>query len=230
MTICRTCSKETNYVTETWHCNCPSGHHAPITVAGCFRCHMKRPENVPTNQPNAIDTFTPPGGANGLTLPPDLSFEAWENIGKGLRAFEKNRLWYWGDWLNYGEEHYGERYAQAVEASDYTVGVLYNTTYVAKAFPISRRREISWSHHQAVASLSVEEQDRWLDETEARGLTLSEVRAGVKIAKAALTGGPDPFATLDAAIDKLLALMHSLWPDDPTEAKARVVDRLKEQL
>jgi hypothetical protein len=67
--------------------------------------------------------------------------------------------WWIGDWLNYGERAYGEKYAQGMAATGYELQTLTNMAWVAARVEISRRREIlSWSHHAEVAALESDEQ------------------------------------------------------------------------
>src|SRR5829696_7151468 len=82
---------------------------------------------------------TPRGG--GLQIRSDLPFEIWERLVGRLVAAEKRVLWYLGDLLNFGEHRYGEKYAQAVEATGYTAQALMDACWVASRFTISRRRE-----------------------------------------------------------------------------------------
>jgi len=57
------------------------------------------------------------------------------------------------EWLNYGEKHYGETYAQAIEVSDKEYQTLADAARVAGNIEFTRRRvNLSWSHHQEVAN------------------------------------------------------------------------------
>jgi hypothetical protein len=90
----------------------------------------------------------------GLQLPESLSFEQWENIGSTLHSVEGSIQWWIGDWLNYGEQRYGEKYSQALEVTDASYQTLAHAKSVASKFEFCRRRQnLSWSHHQEVASL-----------------------------------------------------------------------------
>lgn len=104
----------------------------------------------------------------GLALPEGLTFHEWEHVGDTLKTIRDSALrWWWGDWLNYGERHYGERYAQAVEATDYTRESLHVAAFVCRQVePLRRRKGLSFSHHQEVASLSSEDQTMWLADAE----------------------------------------------------------------
>src|SRR4030042_463852 len=113
--------------------------------------------------------------AVGLGMPDDLTFERWEQIGQTLRKIEGARLWWFGDWCNFGERKYGEKYSQALEASDEESGTLRYAAHVANRIELLRRHNnLSWSHHYEVAAFEPQDQDRWLDRAEKEGLTPKE--------------------------------------------------------
>jgi hypothetical protein len=62
---------------------------------------------------------------------------------------------------------------------------------VARSVHFSRRREnLSFSHHQEVASLTPIEQTEWLDKAEDECLTAPQLRSQIRIAKAGRDGHP----------------------------------------
>jgi len=96
----------------------------------------------------------------GLELPDNLPYEQWELIGRKLRSVERAIQWLIGDWIRFGESHYGEMYAQALDATEYSYGTLRNQAYVAGRFELSRRHDnLSFTHHQEVAALPPAEAD-----------------------------------------------------------------------
>lgn len=107
----------------------------------------------------------------------ELSFADWLAQGHRLGHIGRSAGWWIGDWLRYGNTRYGERYARAARITGYDVQTLMNMVYVASRFPISRRREnLSWSHHEALAALEPEEQDRWLDQASTKRWSVSDLR------------------------------------------------------
>jgi macrodomain Ter protein organizer (MatP/YcbG family) len=87
------------------------------------------------------------------------------------------RLWWIGDWVNFGERKYGEEYAQALDATNYDYGTLRNQKWVASRFVLSRRHDnLSFSHHQEVAAMDEEQADKLLSQAEAEGWTRTELR------------------------------------------------------
>lgn len=85
------------------------------------------------------------------------------------------------DALNYGEQEYGEEYAQAIDETRAWMRVssktIHNAMWVMKQIPSTRRRELlSLSHHEAVAALEGKEQDELLALAEKDSMTVAELR------------------------------------------------------
>ena len=115
--------------------------------------------------------------ATGYALPPDLAFADWRDAGRRLRAMDGAIQWWVGDWLMYGERTYGGRYAEALEATDYSYKTLRNSAYVSSHVDLSRRRDmLSHSHHAEIAPLPPAEQDKWLDRAVAKRWTRAKLR------------------------------------------------------
>lgn len=120
----------------------------------------------------------------GLVLPPELDFDEWSRVGVVLRDIQSGSLWWWGDWLNYGERAYGEKYAQALDESDYAYQTLRNAAYVANRVEMYRRRyNLSWGHHQSVAELDPTEADALLEQAEKNGWTVRDLRRARRAVK-----------------------------------------------
>lgn len=137
-----------------------------------------------------MDDF-PEVSENLLWLTPDgmishdnqpVPYDDWLEFGKKLWAVYRAIQWAIGDWINYGEAHYGEKYAQALDETEYSYGTLVNYAYVARAFDASRRRgKLSWSHHAAVRGIAdISEQDALLDIAEKQQMGRNELRDIVK--------------------------------------------------
>ena len=88
----------------------------------------------------------------GLVVTGDPSFNDWDICGAHLQRMEGAVQFWIGDWLNYGEHAYGEKYAHAV--NDTQTETWMNYAWVARHVEISTRVEnLSWSHHREVAKL-----------------------------------------------------------------------------
>jgi hypothetical protein len=94
-----------------------------------------------------------------------------------------------GDLAEYGEHRYGQKYAQAIEATPYAPQTVMNAAYVARQIPKERRRPaVPFSHHAEVAPLAPAQQDHWLARCEVEGLTREQLRTELKTVKAAEMG------------------------------------------
>lgn len=116
---------------------------------------------------------------NGIEPVGSPTFEQWEEVGKFIKKSGQSVQFWLGDWLNYGESEWGEKYSQALEETDYALGTLQNSAWVAGR--VSRRHEnLSFGHHQNVAHLEPVEQEKWLKKAEDEGLTVHEMRKLMK--------------------------------------------------
>lgn len=122
-------------------------------------------------------TFT----GTGAVVRGKLTYDDWEQALAFARKAESCAMWWVGDLLNYGETNYGDTYTQAMEASGLEYQTVANAKYVAGQVEFSRRREnLSFSHHDAVASLPPKEQNRWLAKAERENWTRTELRARLR--------------------------------------------------
>lgn len=117
----------------------------------------------------------------GLVINGDPNYSEWEDCGKFLKQAEKAVQFWIGDWLNYGEKHYGETYTQAIDVTGQEYGTLANEKYVSSHVETSLRSEnLSFGHHKEVAPLIPEEQKYWLDKAEEEHLSVADLRHAIK--------------------------------------------------
>lgn len=118
---------------------------------------------------------------NGLQLPRNLPFDKWLTIGAQLSSLTTHSSWCLGDWLVYGIVAYSGRYRDAIEQTSLDYQTLRNYAWVAKRFPMSRRRDtLSFGHHAEVAALPEPEQDFWLRKAEEFGWSVKKLRREVR--------------------------------------------------
>lgn len=116
----------------------------------------------------------------------DLSYDQYESIGRFLGALRDTSAWAMGDWLIYGEGTYGDKYAQAVEATGRSKGVLTDWLRVAMFVnPARRRPDLTWSHHRLVVKCSPREQRSWLTKAATRGWSVEELKGAMQTDTAA---------------------------------------------
>ena len=153
-----------------------------------------------------------------LNLPKKLDFKEWERAGKLIGMLGNASGWYIGDWLNYGEHNYGEKYAQAAELTGYDPSTLQGFQYVSDKVPVRvRRATLTFSHHREVASLEVEDQEKWLSLAEKHDWSRGEFRAKLK-------GEEDNTTKTDSKEKFFRFLLH--WDDDPGQVTKEAITEL----
>jgi hypothetical protein len=116
-----------------------------------------------------------------LIIKEGMDFKTWEKLGHALKSMQGSIQWWLGDWLNYGEKHYGETYTQAIEITGYEYDTLAQFKSVSsRVESCSREQNLSFSHHKAVAPLEPEEQKEYLDIAEKENLSVSKLRDRIK--------------------------------------------------
>lgn len=119
----------------------------------------------------------------------DLDIAEWIVLGRRLGAIGRGVAWWIGDWVNYGNAKFGEKYSRAARITGYDVQSLMNMSYVASRFDDSRRREnLSWSHHAELAALPVDSQEMWLENAERDRISVRGLRESVRAWRAAQPG------------------------------------------
>jgi hypothetical protein len=125
----------------------------------------------------------------GLHLPVGLPLAAWTRVGQHISLLSSSSAWWQGDWIIYGRENFPDRYKRAMEQTSLEYQTLRNYAWVARRFPVSRRREsLSFQHHATVASLPSEQQDRWLDLASSLHWSMAQLRAQVRAASGKAVG------------------------------------------
>jgi hypothetical protein len=115
----------------------------------------------------------------GLKLTdPELPFGVYEEIGQALGSIRDSTAWALGDWILFGEGVYGERYAQAVEATGRAKATLTMYARVAlRVAPKRRRKQLSFYHHRLVARFDDPDlQDSWLRAAASEKWSVEEFR------------------------------------------------------
>jgi hypothetical protein len=145
----------------------------------------------------------------------EIDHPAWVQVGRKLGALGRGGQWWVGDWLRYGTFRWGQKYAEAARITGYDAGSLRNMAWMSSQFPPPRRRaSLTWCHHAAVASLSVDEQERWLDLVTAERLTVADLRAALRADRA--HGGRAAAATASSTSPSAPAAHE---PDEPAAAQ-----------
>ncbi|GAA4551960.1 LmbU family transcriptional regulator [Amycolatopsis samaneae] len=129
----------------------------------------------------------------GLQFPDrPIGFPEWQQAGLKIARMADSSAWYMGDWLAYGEAQFENKYRRAAEAVGLNYQTLRNFAWVARRFPLSRRRDkLTFYHHMEVAKLSDVEQERWLDRAVRERWSVRRLRQCVKNASCLGTAAED---------------------------------------
>lgn len=94
-----------------------------------------------------------------------MGYDEWLDMVEVLRTASESMQWAIGDAINFGEYRYGEKYAQALEATGWAYRTLCQWAFTAAHVPYERRRcpPLTFGHHRLVASMTAQDQERWLD-------------------------------------------------------------------
>lgn len=113
-----------------------------------------------------------------------LGHAEWLGVGRRLGAIGRGSQWWIGDWIRYGTSRWGEKYAEAARVTGYDVASLRNMAWVSSRFDSSLRNDkLTWSHHVLLAPLATEERRLWLDRACEEGLSVSQLRLELRVAK-----------------------------------------------
>lgn len=156
--------------------------------------------------------------SSGLEVRGDPSHADWLRAGEALRRAERGVQWAIGDWLNYGEKKYGEKYKEALQTTGLSYQTLRDIKNVSAAFELSRRRDsLPFSTHREVAYIPPEEADALLERAEAEDLSKREVRDLVRRRPVEIAGEAGPTLTV-ADLARLVGLGHkfgTVYADPP---------------
>jgi hypothetical protein len=142
-----------------------------------------------------------------------MDVRRWMLHGAQLGRLGAGANWWIGDWVRYGNSHYGERYARASRLTGYRSQTLMNFAYVATHITADRRdAHVSWSHHAELAALHATDQLLWLERITVDRLSVKDLRAELRavLGPTAVTITPDP--------DKPAAICHACGQPLPPPA------------
>ncbi|MFC4534485.1 LmbU family transcriptional regulator [Sphaerisporangium dianthi] len=116
-----------------------------------------------------------------LSLPPRLSLNEWQRLGRQIFVISDSSAWWLGDWLIYGQATFPNRYKRAIAETSLDYQTLRNYAWVARRVTAARRRDkLSFQHHAEVASLPEDKQDEWLSQAEKHGWSRNELRKRIR--------------------------------------------------
>ena len=143
---------------------------------------------------------------NSLSFNHPPTWEEAETVVKTLLRMDGAIQWWWGDTMLILDATFGEEYVQLFP-DGYAAKSLANMRWVASRIAPSRRREISWSHHEAVAPLEEKLQDELLQIAIEEQWTVRQMREAARAAQGKL---PAPKEDKNAIINELRTQVQAL--------------------
>ena len=95
-----------------------------------------------------------------LLIENGVDLDAWGSRAHMIGVMNRASPFWCGDWINYGENRFGEKYAQFVEETGLDPATLTNRAWVSGQVTPERRQgpPLTWSHHEVVAPCTPEQQ------------------------------------------------------------------------
>ena len=128
---------------------------------------------------------------NGLEAIGTPTFEQWTDCGEFIRK-SNGAVHFWiGDWLNYGESHYGETYTQAIDETKFDYQTLANDKWISKSLEFSLRGEnLEISHAKIIASLPQVEKEFWANKLNNNKITVKDLKDQIATKRRELLPNP----------------------------------------
>lgn len=164
-----------------------------------------------------LDTMGPLHGTLSLTgydLPEGLTYDEWASEAPILATMARASMFWLGDHLRYGEFRWGDKCAQAVEATGLAVRTLLNAQWVCSRIPPTERRpDLTFSHHRAVAALDPEPRRQLLARAADEHMTEGELLGRVRQMK---TDTAEPIGDAPPLPPTLVEIVEEVivWLDD----------------
>jgi hypothetical protein len=119
----------------------------------------------------------------GLKVDREITWAQWKKLGRVVGSTVKVGPWLLGDWVNFGESKWGEKYAQAVDETGLSPERLRVCSWVSNRYPRARRRtELSFEAHREFAYESDDSrQDELLQMAVDNGMDSKEIREWKRI-------------------------------------------------
>lgn len=123
--------------------------------------------------------------ATGIRVTGRPTFEMHEGVGAFIKRAHRASGFWLADWLRYGDARtdWKRQLDQAVDATGLTEKTLKNVRAVGAIPPSRRRDDVDFTLHEAVTSLTPEEQSHWLDQAALHGWGQREMRLNIRAAK-----------------------------------------------
>lgn len=161
----------------------------------------------------------------GIQFNEELSFEEWDALGQKLAPIGKSIGFIIGDWINYGESRYGEKYEEALARTGLAYQTLRQYAYVSRKVEMYLRKyNLDYYLHATVAKLKTdEEKQHWLDMAEKHKLSVRRLRKSINFGRLAtpeeVEGDPADKGVVThlALINRLIRWWKQTTANDPVD-------------
>lgn len=121
---------------------------------------MTNKEVIPAEDNQLVDDSWFDQTLRGMRIVRPPTFDEWYNTGAQLAVIQRSLPMLIGDFLNAGEDTFGEKYSQVVNLfGEYEYHTVANYAHVMRKVPYERRiGGLTYSHYKAVAYLEDEQE------------------------------------------------------------------------
>lgn len=168
-------------------------------------------------------TFT----EQGMEVEGEPDFETWlacaEQMGKVARLSAK----WWALLLAYGEQRWGEKYAQAVDVSGLSYQTLANAVYTVRKIPPEKWNDsLTFEHYRILATYCEDDRDidEWANKAAEQALSCSELRRLLQETKKNITSWSGE-GTIELDGDRIVFYPDCGYVDDIPSGRVKIIIR-----
>ncbi|MCX8494911.1 MAG: hypothetical protein ORN51_01855 [Akkermansiaceae bacterium] len=123
----------------------------------------------------------------GIQFKEELSYDEWMQMANDLGKAGRSIGFVIGDWINYGESRWREKYDEALKATRLSRQTLKDYAYVSRKVESSLRQDdLDFSIHAVVAKLKTnDEKQHWLSMAEKHDLSVRRLRKSINFGRLA---------------------------------------------
>lgn len=158
----------------------------------------------------------------GAEFTGDITVSEWMEVGRKLHAIGSCYQFLLGDWLNFGERAYGEKYKLACEQTGMDYQTLANYAWVCAKIEIYLRKEnLSFGHHNLVAGMPESEREKWLDNAANGKWSIADMREAIRKAEAQYAGEDHgkPVVNVEGFISRITRAISGVKPEEWTSTQ-----------
>ena len=137
-------------------------------------------ELIPKSQTFSISEFD--FSATSLVPKGETDFSDWVKVGDFIRLSNVACQWWWGDWLNMGEDKFGEKSSQALESTRWDEETLRVYAWVCRNVPPENRLPgVPFSHYLTLAKLPPDDQREFAEKARDQQWSRSQLKKAIDV-------------------------------------------------